>query len=185
MHELVAKAEPKLNRAVEFLAEELKGMRSGRASPALVENIPVEAYSQTMTLKQVASITTPDAKSLTVTPWDPATLAAIEKALREAKELDLNPVNDGKSLHINMPPLTTERREQLAKQVAGHVEQCYISLRNIRHEVLNEAKRAEKDKDIGEDEYHLIDKEIGAAIDNLRKRVEEMAEVKSAEIREV
>ncbi|MBI3984189.1 ribosome recycling factor [Candidatus Microgenomates bacterium] len=183
--QLVDQAQPRLQKAVDFLLDELKGIRTGRATPPLVEDIAVEAYGQPMTIKQVASINTPDAKSLTITPWDSSVLAAIEKAIREAKELDLNPINDGKALHITIPPLTADRREQMVKQVGDKVEACYIGLRNIRHEVLNEARRQAKDKLIGEDDYHWVDKEITQRIDQLRERVEEAAEQKRNEIRRV
>jgi ribosome recycling factor len=183
--DLVDKAQPKLTRAVDFLAEELKAIHTGRAAPALIEDLPVEAYNQTMSVKQLASISATDAKSLTITPWDPTTLAPIEKAIRENKQLDFNPVNDGKSLHINVPALTTERREQLIKQVGEKVESCYISLRNTRHEVLNEAKKLEKAKSIGEDDYNLVEKQITAKIEELRKQIEELAEVKRTELQQI
>ncbi len=183
--DLVGKAQQRLNKAVDFLNEELRAIRTGRATPALIDEIDADAYGQKMALKQLASISAPDGKSLTVTPWDPTTLEAIEKAIREVKELDLNPLNDGKALHITLPPLTSDRRETLAKQVGEKVENCYIALRNVRHETLNEAKRLEKDKAIGEDDYHAVDKQLTIVIDELRKQIEETAEAKRNEIREV
>lgn len=182
---LVEKAQPKLAKALDFLVDELKSIRTGRATPALVDELNIEVYGQTMALKQLASISAPDAKSLTIAPWDPASLEPIEKAIRENQQLGLNPVNDGKALHINIPPLTAETREQFVKQVGEKVENCYVALRNVRHEVLNEAKKLEKEKQIGEDDYHWVDKQMTAKIDELRGRIEEVAEAKRNEIRQI
>lgn len=184
--DLVEKARPKLAKALDFLVDELKGIQTGRATPGLVEEIDAEVYNgQRMAIKQLASVNVPDAKSITITPWDQATLEPIEKAIREMQSLGFNPLNDGKALHINVPPLTAERREQLIKQVSEKVENCYITLRNIRHEVLNDAREREKNKAIGEDDYHWVDKEITRRIDELRERIEEIADKKRAELREI
>ncbi len=186
VHELVNQAAPKLAKALDFLTDELKAIRTGRAVPGLVEEIEAEVYGgKLMAVKQLASISAPDGKSLTVAPWDPTTLQPIEKAIRETQSLGFNPISDGKALHINVPPLTAESREQLIKQVGEKVENCYISLRNIRHEVLNEAKQMEKTKEISEDDYLLVDKEITSRIDGLRERIEAMADKKRADLREI
>ena len=182
--DLMAEAQPKLQKAFDYLVNELKTIRTGRANTATVEDIEVEAYSQPMPLKALASITTPDAKSITITPWDGSNLEPVEKAIRENKDLGLNPVNDGKALHINVPPLTAESREQLVKQVGEKVESCYVSLRNTRHEVLNEAKDMQKKSELGEDDYHRVEKQITGKIDELRQRIEELAENKRQELRE-
>src|SRR5262245_7586484 len=125
--DLVEAAQPKIAKAYDFLNDELKGIHTGRATPGLVEEIDAEVYGgQTMSIKQLASISVPDAKSITITPWDQATLEPIEKAIRNMQSLGFNPLNDGQALHINVPPLTAERREQLVKQVNEKVENCYI-----------------------------------------------------------
>lgn len=183
--DLVDQAQPKLQKAYEFLQDELKAIRTGRATPALVDELNVEVYGQTMALKQLASISAPDAKSLTISPWDATTLEPIEKAIRENQNLGLNPVNDGKALHLNIPPLTAETREQFVKQVNEKVENCYVALRNVRHEVLNEAKKQEKDKQISEDDYRWVDKQMTTKIDGLREQIEEAAEAKRTEIRQI
>lgn len=183
--ELLQNAQPKMQKAFDFLAEELKTIRSGRANATLVEQVNVDVYGQPANLRQLASISTPDGKTIAISPWDPTNLEAIEKAIREDKDLGLNPQNDGKSIHINVPPLTAERREQMVKQVGEKVENCYITLRSIRHEVLNEAKSQSKEGVISEDEYHHLDKQLAAQIDDLRRRIEELAETKKQELREV
>ncbi len=182
---LADKAQPRLQKAFDFLLEELRTVRSGRATPSLIDELEVDVYGQQMMLKQLAAITVADATSLSISPWDPTTLSAIEKAIRENKELGFNPVNDGKVIHINVPPLTAERREQMVKQIGEKIEACYISLRNIRHEVLNEAKRAQKDKQLGEDDYHAIDKQITRLTDDLKTKIAEVADAKKAEIRQI
>ena len=182
---LVDKARPRLQKAFDFLLEELRTIRSGRATPSLIDELEVNVYGQPMKLKQLAAITVPDATSLSISPWDPNSLEAIEKAIRDSKELGFNPVNDGKVIHINVPPLTAERREQMVKQIGDKVENSYIALRNIRHEVLNEAKRGQKDKQLSEDDYHLVDKQISRLVDDLRGRIVEVADAKRAEIRQI
>ncbi|MBI4101122.1 ribosome recycling factor [Candidatus Microgenomates bacterium] len=183
--DLINQAQPKLQAAFDHLVDELKSIRSGRAAPSLVEDVEVEYYGQPTSLKQLANISVADGRSLTIAPWDMSALEPIEKALRATPSQDLNPVNDGKALHVNVPPLTAERREELVKQVGAQVEACYVSLRNIRHEVLNEAKRLQKDKKLSEDDYHWVDKQLTVKIDELRQRIEEVAENKREEIRTV
>lgn len=180
--DLVKEADGRIQKAFEHLNEELKSIRTGRATPILVENISVDVYGQTMSLKQVASINTPDVKTLTITPWDPSNLAAIEAAIKADKNLGMNPNNDGKSLHLNIPPLTAERREVLVRQVGEKVEEANIVIRNIRHDILQSAKAAQDDKQISEDDYHKTEKELTAKIEEWKKRIESTADTKRAEI---
>lgn len=182
LNELINEARPKMQKTLEHLSGELNSIRTGRASTSLVENLTITVYEQEMTIKQVANISTPDAKSIAISPWDPSNTAAIEKAIRDESKLDLNPVSDGKNIHINIPPLTQESRELIAKQVNEKVEQALIALRNIRHEVLNEAKRMQLAKDIGEDEYHRAEKQVTEELDKTRAEIEAAAEQKRQEI---
>lgn len=178
-------AKSRFEKALNHLNEELKGIRTGRAAPMLVENIAVEVYGQPMALKQVASVNAPDAKSLTITPWDPNNLAAIESAISADRNLGLNPNNDGKSLHLNVPPLTEDRREVLVRQVGEKAEEAQISLRNIRRDILSEAKSAQDSKEISEDEYRTLDKNLSVELENWKKRIEDTAEAKRQEISSV
>lgn len=171
-----------MQKAFDFLADELKSIRTGRANTSLVEDLRVEHYGQTMNLKQLANISAPDAKSLSISPWDPTALAAIEKALREDSKLDVNPVNDGKVIHINIPPLTQERREQFVKQLNEKVEAANVSLRNIRHDILHEVKKLQQDKQIGDDDYRWAETELNKKVEDFRSKIEEMAERKRQEI---
>lgn len=172
----------KIQKAYEYLLDELKNLRTGHATTLLVEDVMVEHYGASMSVKSLANISTPDGKTIVISPWDPTAAAGIEKAIREDTRLDLNPLSDGKNIHINVPPLTTERRERLVKQVHEKVEHCYIALRNIRHEEVNRAKRQLNDKEIGEDEYHRLEKQVSGHVDEFRQKVETAAAAKEAEI---
>ena len=183
--EIMEATEPKMQRAYQHLLDEFKTIRTGRASTSLVEDIVIEHYGQNMTIKQVASISTPDGKSITISPWDQTATAAIEKAIREDRNTDLNPLSDGRVIHINVPPLNQERREQMVKQIGEKVEQCNIALRNIRHDQLNEAKRLAKDKTISEDESRGVEKKLNYMIENFRRQIEAAASAKQQEIREI
>jgi ribosome recycling factor len=174
-----------MKKTEEHLSEELKSVRTGRASPSLVEGVQVSLYGQSMPLKQVANISASDAKTLTVSPWDPSAAAAIEKAIREDSKLDLNPVTDGKTIHIPIPPLTQERREQIVKQVNDKAEQAHIALRNIRHEILNDAKGLQKNKQVSEDDYHNVEKQLDAQLESFRAQIDQLADEKRKEIQEL
>ena len=185
LNELLNDITPRMQKTLEHLTEELKSIRTGRANPALVEDVQVTVYEQTMVLKQLANISAPDAKSLAISPWDPNAADAIEKAIREDSKLDLNPTRDGKTIHVNIPPLTQERREQIAKQVNEKLEQAHIALRNIRHEILNEAKQLQKEKQISEDDYHTLDRQLLTKLETFQAQTDEAVEKKRQEILEV
>lgn len=183
--DLVSSAQPRMQAALDHLVEEFRSLRSGRASTALVEELKVTYFDQQVPVKQLASLSTPDASTIQISAWDQASTAAIEKAIRDDPNLDFNPVSDGKTIHINVPAPTAERREALAKQVGEKVEQCYISLRSVRHEILNQAKEQLKNKQISEDEFHWTEKQLDSKIEEFRAQIEELAEAKRKEIREV
>jgi len=177
-------AKPKMQKVLDFITEELKSIRTGRANTALVEDVKVSVYEQDMSLKQLAQLSTPDGKTITVAPWDQATLEPIEKAIREDKSLDLNPINDGKALHINVPPLTTERREQMVKQINEKIEQANVSLRNVRHEIINDVKKA-KDSGLSEDDVRWAQNQLDKLVDEFKAQIEQTAEQKRQEIMSV
>lgn len=185
MSDIVASAEPKMKAALKHLSEELASIRTGRAQASLIENINIEVYGQTQPLRALANISTPDAKSLTITPWDPGSASAIEKALAEDQSLGVNPVNDGKNIHLNIPPMTSERREQIVKTLGEKAEETKISLRNGRHEAQDAAKDAKKSGDISEDDYHRIEKELNQMIEKHQQEIDEMVESKKQEVTEI
>lgn len=149
--ETVAQARAKMAKVVEELQRELASVRTGRASAALLDHVKVEYYGTPTPLSQVATLGVPEATLLTVQPWDPALLAAIEKAIR-ASDLGLNPMNDGKVIRVPVPALTEERRKELVKHVHGVLERHRLSVRNIRRDSNESLKKLLKDKKISEDD---------------------------------
>lgn len=182
---LVESANPKMDKALEHLSEDLKSLRTGRASTALVENIVVEYYGTTQPLKAVASLNVPDGRTLAITPWDKTAMGPIEKAIRDNQALGLNPQNDGSVIRLNIPPLTEERRREIVKSLGSKVEDCRITLRNIRHEVLKEVQRMEKDKQATQDDVKFAEAELNKKIEQYQKRIEELEAAKTKELMEV
>ncbi len=182
---LVDSAGPKMEKAVGHFGEDLKSLRTGRASVAMLDSVMVEQYGAVTPLKAVASVNTPDARSLAVTPWDKGMLAVIEKAIRENQSLGLNPMNDGNVIRMSIPPLTEERRREIVKSLGGKVEECRIALRNIRHDVLNEVKRLEKSKEATTDDVKFAETELNKKIDQFQVKINELEAAKTKEIMEV
>jgi ribosome recycling factor len=179
---IVDSANAKMDKAVAHLEEDLKSLRTGRASTALVESIMVDQYGQMTPLKAVATLSTPDAHTIAVTPWDRTTMPSIEKAIRESQSLGLNPSSDGNTIRLNIPPMTEERRKEILKQLGEKVEQANISLRNARHEVLAEAKKLEKDKQATQDDLKFAEAELNKKIDLYKGKIDIIAKAKEQEI---
>lgn len=175
----------KMQSALDHLSEELQTLRSGRASTGLVENIQVMHYGQSLPLKALANITAPDAQTIIVAPWDPSATSAVEKAITEDKNLDLTPTSDGKTIYINIPPPTEERRQQLVKQVGEIAEQAHVSLRNIRHEALKDQQTQLKNKQISEDEFEQNKQQLDDLVGEFGSRVDEMSREKKQDIETV
>ena len=176
--------EAKLVKTIESLQTELNGIRAGRASASLVENLLVESYGSKMPLKQVASITVSDAKSLAIQPWDRGNLAPIERAIAQS-DLGLNPINDGTMIRLNIPPLSSERRDELVKLVGQRAEAAKVSIRNLRHEAMDQIGRQVKDKVISEDDSKRLEKTVQERVDHANGRVEQMLQAKEAGIKTV
>ena len=149
--ELIANAKHRMTQAIEFLKRSLGAVRTGRASPSLVDNLPVNYYGTSMPLNQLSSITTPDAQLLMIQPWDKGSLQDIEKAIM-ASPSGLNPSNDGSVIRIPIPPLSQERREELVKSLGKIVEDGKIAVRNVRRNSQDKIRGLEKDKQISQDE---------------------------------
>ena len=174
--------EDKLQKALEHFEDELKKLRTGRAHAGMLDGVTVEAYGTPMPLNQVATISTPEPQLLQITPFDPNNLSAISAAIREDQSLGLNPMDDGRVVRIQIPALTTERREQIAKQLSGKIEDALISMRQARHEALKEVEAAKKDKSISEDDYKRFEKQIDDLMQNYKQKVEETGKNKEQEI---
>lgn len=172
----------KFDKAVEHFTDELKKVRTGRATPAMLDGISVEAYGSPMPLNQVATVSAPEPQLLQVSPFDPNNLQAIVAAIRDNQSLGLNPVDDGRIVRVPVPPLTTERRAEMAKQLGTKVEDSMIRLRNARHEGLKQAEQAKKDKQISDDDFSRLEKQIDEALQQTKGRIEELNKAKEAEI---
>jgi ribosome recycling factor len=177
-------AEVRMGKAIDALRRDLATIRTGRASPSLVERLPVEYYGSSTPLNQLAGISVPEPRMLVIQPWDRGSMAAIEKAIRKS-ELGLNPTNDGQVVRIAIPALTEERRKQLVKLVHGHVEEGKVALRNIRRDAVTHIKELLAEKLIGEDDERRAEQQV----DELTKRyvndAERVGKAKEQEVLEV
>ena len=180
--QIVSTAQNKLGEAVERFKDDLKTLRTGRASASMLDGVTVEAYGTPMPLKQVASVAVPEATLIQITPFDPNNLAAIASAIRDDQSLGLNPSDDGRVVRVPIPPLTEERRRDLAKQIGAKQEDCMIRLRAIRHEAMDAIDRAKKDKDIGEDDAKRLSGQVEDAVGKARGDAEAAAKAKEADI---
>ena len=174
----------RMDKAVSALKDEFGGLRTGRASASLLDPVQVEAYGSTSPLNAVAAISVPEPRMITVNVWDRGVVVAVEKAIRSAG-LGLNPVVDGQTLRIPIPPLTEERRKDLAKLAGKYAEQQRIAVRNVRRDANDELKKAEKAGEISQDEQKKMEAEVQKDTDAAIKRIDETLKAKEAEIMQV
>jgi len=182
--DILTDAEHRMRTALQVLHDDLSAIRTGRASPALVEKLPVEYYGSPTPLQQLASISVPEPRTLMIKPFDASTLKTIEKAI-QVSDLGLNPNNDGKVIHLNLPPLTEERRRDLVKHVHHRLEEARIAVRNIRRDAHNDMRDFEKEKLISEDDLERGEQDLQKLTDRLVEEVGEQGRKKEAEIMEV
>jgi ribosome recycling factor len=181
-NQIVNEAKTKLGGAVEHLQNELKRLRTGRASASMLDGVMVEAYGAQMPLNQTATITVPEGQLLQITPFDPNNLQAIVAAIRNNQSLGLNPTDDGRVVRVPIPPLTEERRRELAKQIGEKVEDCMISMRNVRHDALRAADNAKKDKQLSEDDVKRVEKQIDELMSRQKQAADQLAKAKETEL---
>ena len=170
-------------KSIESLQKELSRLRTGRATPAILDPVKVEYYGMPTPLKQVANISVSDARTLTITPWDKSLLGEIEKAIL-ASGIGLTPNNDGKVIRVPIPPLTGERRKELVRQVKKIGEEYKVAVRNHRHRAIDKFKEAKDNKEITEDEYHRALKQLQQETDKQIKKIDEIISKKEEEIME-
>jgi len=182
--ETLQNIEQKMRKSVEVTQKELATIRTGRASPGLVEHLKVDYAGVPTSLNQLASISAQGAKLLVVQPWDRTSIASIEKAIMMS-DLGLNPVNDGRLIRINIPTITEERRQELIKVVRKRVEEGRIAIRNLRREAMEELKRLEKNKDISQDEERRALDQLQKLTDNFIAQAGQIGQDKEAELVEV
>ncbi|MFN7035594.1 MAG: ribosome recycling factor [Bellilinea sp.] len=181
--ETVKDAENRMKGAIQSLEEDLAGIRTGRATPALIEKLPVEYYGVPTPLMQLATISVPDARTLLIKPFDATGLKAIERAIITSN-LGLTPNNDGKTLRLNLPPLTEERRRDLVKVVNQRLEEAKVAIRNVRRDILKDLRDFEKEKMISEDELKKGEEELQKLTDKLINEIDRIGEIKQKEIME-
>ena len=172
----------KLKAAAEHFENEIKKLRTGRASAAMLDGVTVQAYGTPMPLNQVANVTAPEAQLLQITPFDPNNLQAIASAIRDNQSLGLNPMDDGHVVRVPIPPLTEERRREIAKLLNEKVEECMITMRNVRHDALKNAEQAKKDKSMSEDDFNRLEKRIDELMSQQKQAVDIIAKGKEQEI---
>lgn len=176
--------ESKMKKTSELLNVSFASVRAGRANAGVLDQIQVDYYGTATPIQQIATISTPDPRSLLIQPWDSSTLKSIEKAIL-ASDLGINPQNDGKQIRLNFPPLTEERRKELIKGVSKTGEEAKVALRNIRRDALDKFKAAQKKSEITEDELHDGEDKMQKLTDKYVKEVDAMVAKKSKELAEV
>lgn len=174
----------KMKRTIEVLVRELSTLRTGRATPALVEHIKIDYHGAPVPLNQLASITAPEAKLLLIQPWDRSAIQNVEKAILKS-DLSLNPISDGNVIRIPVPPLSEERRRELIKVVHKRAEEQRVILRNLRRDGIEKLRELEKGKEISRDEYTRAAEQIQKLTDTFIEKVNEISRNKEAEITEV
>ncbi len=183
-HESLVAIEPKMQRAVDAMERDFAGIRTGRASTALVDRINVDYYGNPTPLNQIAGISTPDAHLIVIQPWDRSVLSAIEKAITKS-DIGLTPNVDGTVVRLNVPPLTEERRRDMVKQVRKRVEQARVEVRNHRREAADELKRAQRAGELSEDEERRELESLQRITDRHVEAIDARGERKEAEVMEV
>jgi ribosome recycling factor len=181
---VLSKFKARMEKAVTALKEEFASLRTGRASANLLDQVHVEAYGANVPVNQVAAVNVPEPRMITVNVWDRGLVVSVEKAIRNAG-LGLNPMVDGQSLRIPIPPLTEERRKEIAKIASKYAEQQRVAIRNVRREANDELKKAEKDSVISQDELKRMEHEVQKLTDEAIKRVDEALKSKEQEIMHV
>jgi ribosome recycling factor len=184
LEQVKKQAQEKMEKAIQVLKKDLTAIRAGRANPALLEKVTVEYYGSEMTINQVATISTPDPRTLLIQPWDKSVLNEIERAILKS-ELGLTPSNDGNVIRINLPPLTEERRAELVKVARKTGEEAKVAIRNIRRDANEEVKKMEKSGEVSEDTARRMQDEIQKLTDKYSKEVDQIVSNKEKEIMEI
>ena len=181
---ILAEVDRKMAQSIEALQRDLNTLRSGRATPALIENISIDYYGVATPLKQIASISAPDASAILVQPWDKQALREIEKSLTKS-DMGFNPSNDGNNITVPIPPLNQERRQEMVRMLKRKIEDGKISIRNVRRDGLEGLRKMEKDKIISQDENRRAQDQLQKATDSHTKAVDQVATAKETEIMQV
>ncbi|MFT5700611.1 MAG: ribosome recycling factor [Desulforhopalus sp.] len=184
MSDVILEMSDKMEKSVDAFRVELSKVRTGRASVSILDGINVDAYGSAMPLNQVGTVTIPESRMIAIQPWDPQMLPAIEKAILKS-DIGLNPVNDGKTIRLNIPMLTEERRKDLVKMVKKIAEEFRVAIRNVRRDAIETLKKQKKDKEISEDDLFKYQDEAQAVTDAHVKKIDAATAAKENEVMEV
>ena len=184
IRDLLQETRDKMDKTIDVLVDDLRGIRTGRASPALVERLMVEYYGTMTPLNQVATISAPEPRLLTIRSWETSMIPVIEKAILKS-DLGLTPINDGKLIRLAIPRLSEERREELVRVVKNRLEDARIAIRNCRRDAISDLKELQDEKLISEDDFYRGRDQVQELTDEYVKKVDEVGERKEQEIREV
>ncbi|HBH30043.1 MAG: ribosome recycling factor [Desulfofustis sp. PB-SRB1] len=184
MSEVILELIDKMEKSIEAFKQELAKVRTGRASLNILDDVKVEAYGSAMPLNQVGTITIPEVRTIAIQPWDPQLLAAIEKAILKS-DIGLTPVSDGKTIRLNIPQLTEDRRHELVKQVKKIAEEFRVAIRNIRREAIETLKKQKKEKQISEDDLFKLQDDAQAETDTFIGQIDTLTAGKEKEVMEV
>ena len=182
--EILKETEGKMKKSVESARREFSEVRTGRAHPGLIEGMHVDYFGTMTPFKQLASISTPDPRTVMIQPWDPTVIPGIEKAILSSN-LGVNPSNDGKIIRLSIPPLSEERRKDLAKVVKEMAEKSRISLRTVRRDANDKLKKQQSDKEISEDDHFKLHEGVQKLTDKYIKEIDELLDAKSKSLMEV
>ncbi len=183
LEEIVSKTKDQMNKSLEHYKQQLAKVRTGRANASILDNVKVDYYGTPTPIPQVATINVPDAKTIIIQPWDTSIINSIEKAIKKS-DLGFNPVNDGRIIRIPVPPLTEERRKEIVKFCKKLTEDSKIAIRNIRRDQIELIRKAEKDKELTEDDKKLGEEKIQKITDEFIKKIDEIFSLKEKEILE-
>lgn len=174
----------KMGKTISVFESDLGSIRAGRANPGVLDKVSVDYYGSPTPVAQIGNVSVPDPRSITIQPWDASMLSEIEKAIQKS-DIGINPVNDGKIIRLSFPPLTEERRKELAKSISKKAEDCKVSIRSIRRDAIDELKKMKKNSEITEDDLKSMETKIQKLTDDKIKEVDVIAAKKEKEIMEV
>ena len=184
LDQILKSAEHKMNSAIEFLSRDLQSVRTGRASPTLLDRIQVDYYGSPTPINSVANISTPDARMVVIAPWERTMIGPIEKAIQKS-DLGINPTNDGQVIRLALPQLTQDRRKELVKQVHQRAEEARVAVRNCRRDALDHLRKTEKDGGISKEDERRAQERLQKLTDTFVKRVDDVSKQKETEVMEV
>lgn len=184
MKEVLKKNNERMQRRIDHLVDEYKTIRAGRANPAVLEKVTVDYYGTPTPINQLAAVSVTEARTLTIQPWDVSVLKQIEKAI-QMSEVGINPQNDGKIIRLIFPPLTEDKRKEIAKDIAHIAEDSKVQIRNVRRDTIEKLKKMKKDGELTEDDLKEGEKKVQKSTDNFIKEIDSIADKKKKEIMEI